>query len=52
MKCIGYGIYEGKCNNKTGTPWTPFWCLRCDKIRRKTITKSLEEISASFETKL
>jgi hypothetical protein len=48
-KCIGYGEFEGKCNNEAGTPWTPHWCDRCDKIRRATITKNLEEILESFD---
>lgn len=47
-RCIGYGEFEGKCKNSPGTPWTPYWCDRCDKIRRETITKSLEDIAASF----
>jgi hypothetical protein len=46
--CIGYGEFEGKCTNEAGTPWTPYWCKRCDEIRRKTITKQLKEISDSF----
>jgi len=49
MKCIGYGIFEGKCQNKAGTPWTPFWCKRCDELRKAHITKNLEEIRDSFK---
>ncbi len=49
MKCIGYGIYEGKCKNKAGTPWTPCWCKRCDEIRKETITKKMEDIIKGFE---
>ncbi len=51
MKCIGYGKYEGKCQNLAGTPWTPYWCKRCDEIRKKTITKSLNDIAAGFENR-
>jgi hypothetical protein len=47
-KCIGYAEHEGKCENIAGTPWTDFWCPRCDEIRRATITRQLEEIAASF----
>ena len=47
-RCIGYAEFEGKCTNEAGTPWTPYWCKRCDEIRRKTITKQLEEIKDSF----
>ena len=42
MKCLGYGPYEGKCDNKAGTPWTKYWCPRCDELRREAITKQLE----------
>lgn len=32
QRCIGYGIYKGKCDNEAGTPWGPHWCLRCTKL--------------------
>lgn len=48
-QCVGFGDFEGKCTNKPGTPWTPFWCDRCDKLRREYITKNLEQILASFK---
>ena len=38
-KCIGFGKYEGKCENKAGgmmKPMSPLWCDRCEKLRRKT----------------
>jgi hypothetical protein len=50
MKCIGFGKYEGKCNNKAGTKWSPYWCKRCNKLRlahidkRFVIDKALELI--------
>jgi hypothetical protein len=47
--CIGYGEFEGKCENAAGTPWTPLWCLRCDKIRRATIGNQLEGILDSLD---
>jgi hypothetical protein len=46
--CIGFGPYEGNCENPAGTPWTPHWCDRCDRLRRDTITKQLETIKAKF----
>jgi len=49
MKCIGYGIYRGKCSNQAGTPWTPYWCKRCDEIRKKTVTKQLKEIGKELK---
>ena len=51
MKCIGYGAYEGKCTYWPGIPSTPYWCKRCDDIRKETITKNLEEIRDSFNKK-
>ncbi len=44
MRCVGFGPHEGLCSNDAGTPWTPFWCPRCDELRRKSITESLEGI--------
>ena len=40
--CIGFGEYEGKCQNEAGTPWTPYWCPRCDELRRKHISDQLD----------
>ena len=47
-RCVGYGPHERTCENIAGTPWTDYWCPRCDEMRRAAITKSLEEICASF----
>lgn len=53
MKCIGYGIYEGKCPNEAGTQWALFWCKRCYvELRKETITKHMEEISESFNPRV
>ncbi len=43
-KCLGYGEYEGKCQEVAGTRWTPHWCLRCDELRRGTITKQFDAL--------
>ena len=51
MKCIGYGIYDRKCTNEAGTPWTKYWCKRCDDIRRETVGKQMREIRDSFNKK-
>jgi hypothetical protein len=48
-QCIGYAEFEGTCSNEAGTPWTPLWCLRCDEIRRATITQQLQDIRAAFD---
>lgn len=47
-KCIGYGEYQGKCNNPAGTKWSPYWCERCNKLRLDHITKSLGNIKSSL----
>jgi hypothetical protein len=43
-KCIGFGEFEGKCTNKAGTKWSPYWCERCNELRLKHIDKSLKEM--------
>ena len=43
-RCVGFGEYEGQCRNEAGTPWTPYWCNRCDKLRRSHISDSLKEL--------
>jgi len=49
MKCIGFGITEGKCTNKAGTKWSDYWCEECDQVRRDTVRKQLEEIQKHME---
>lgn len=44
-RCVGFGEFERKCTNEAGTAWTPYWCERCDKMRRDHITKQLKEIA-------
>ena len=51
MKCIGHGIYENKCENNAGSTHSDHWCQRCDEIRRKTITKQLEQIQKDLKEK-
>jgi len=46
MKCV-----EKDCEEKAGTPWTPYWCLKHDEERRTRITNQLENISKDLETK-
>lgn len=46
--CVGFGPYEGKCENEAGTPWTPYWCPRCDKLRKEHISEQLEGILNGF----
>lgn len=30
--CIGF---NGKCQNKAGTDWQPYWCINCEEKRTK-----------------
>jgi hypothetical protein len=47
--CIGFGEFEGTCENEAGdSPWSKLWCLRCDRLRLDHITAQMEKISARF----
>lgn len=46
-RCAGYPPHDD-CPNPAGTPWTPYWCERCDKLRRAEITASLERMAAKM----
>jgi hypothetical protein len=41
--CLGFGPHEGKCTNAAG-PRSPYWCDRCEDLRREHITKQLENL--------
>lgn len=41
-RCLGYGEFAGVCTNDAGTRWTPYWCPRCDELRRVAITAQLK----------
>lgn len=47
-KCIGFGEFEGKCQNPAGTKWSEYWCERCDKLRLEHIDEQLSKIHADF----
>ena len=49
MKCIGFGEYKGKCTNKAGTKWGPYWCERCNKLRLDHIDNSLKGLIVNLE---
>jgi hypothetical protein len=44
--CIGFGQYEGKCQNTAGSTHSIHWCQRCDELRLAHIEKQFEKISA------
>jgi hypothetical protein len=46
--CTGYGVFEGVCTNTVEKTVNPYWCPRCDAIRRETITDQMHEILAAW----
>ena len=42
--CVGFGDKIHECEETAGTRWTPHYCKDCDKKRRDSISKSLEDI--------
>lgn len=44
-QCIGFGEFEGKCENLAGCSHTPVWCARCNQLRMDHITKRLEALA-------
>jgi hypothetical protein len=48
-RCLGYGPLEGKCTEPAGTPWSPYWCQRCDELRRETISRELNAFIANLK---
>ena len=52
MKCIGFGKREGKCGKPVSIKYqSNYWCDECEELRRKHITKQMEDILASFPNK-
>lgn len=49
--CIGFGEFEGKCPNKIGEHDSPYWCERCDRLRKEHITKQFVVIEQSLKAK-
>ena len=48
-RCIGYGIFEGKCDKFITHPeYGTYWCDSCNKIRIATITKQFNTIKENF----
>lgn len=49
--CVGFGEFEGKCQNPAGCKHTPYWCERCNILRMVHIEESLNKIIANFQPK-
>lgn len=47
-KCIGIGDMAWKCTNIIEDD-NPHWCARCEEVRKKAITESMEKMLASFD---
>jgi hypothetical protein len=43
-RCIGFGPYEGSCDNVAGTKCTPLWCERCDQLRMDHLNKQMNKL--------
>ena len=52
MKCVGFGEKEGKCNNKAGTKWSPYWCEECNQKRLEHIEKQLGDYINRLKAKM
>lgn len=44
-RCVGFGPKSGRCGNRPGTPWTPYFCPSCDAARREHISQRLLELA-------
>lgn len=52
-KCIGFGEFQGKCENDAGsTINSPYWCQRCDDLRCNHITNQMEALSKKLGEKV
>ncbi len=47
-KCVGFGEYKGKCQNKVGEGLIVHWCLHCNKLRLDYISKQFNELDIDF----
>ena len=50
-KCVGYGKTEYICENYVDKKISDHWCSDCEKVRRATITKQINDILASMAAK-
>ena len=48
-KCIGFGKYEGWCNNPSGSSHSKLWCQRCDDLRMAHLDKRFAELQTLFK---
>jgi len=52
MKCIGFGEFEGHCQNEAGgrmLPKSKYWCDRCEKLRREHISNQFDNLLKLFD---
>ena len=48
-RCIGFGEFQGKCENEAGTKWSPHWCKRCNELRFDHIDAGFVKIQKQFD---
>ena len=46
--CIGFGEFDGKCDQPAGSSHSELWCQRCDDLRLAALTRQFAEIGAHF----
>lgn len=49
-RCAGFGVHTGKCTNRAGCEWTPYWCERCNDLRMNHISSQLIDIATGMES--
>lgn len=47
QQCIGFGEFEGSCKEPTCSQ-SPYWCTRCEGLRRAHLDRRLEELAHDF----
>jgi hypothetical protein len=52
--CTGFGEYEGGCTNAITKEalelnGAGLWCVRCEKARRKYLTRQFDAITEGFD---
>lgn len=48
--CIGFGEFEGRCENPADANDAHLWCERCEKLRVAHLTGQFAAITALFES--
>lgn len=49
VRCIGFGEYEGRCENVHDGALNPVWCDRCNAFRIAYLNGQFAKLSERFE---